>query len=152
MPNQKTKRTTKKTVVVKMCKTHRISLSILSAFLIVCMLASMIYLISLAEFESGIELFLCVAAIVPFLPLPLYYATWQIIFNADGIQRRVFLINQKFRTWSQIKEVRSTWSTSEGNHIISIKFKDGKTFRFRMDCENAEKARKCILSHRSIIE
>ena len=152
MSKRKAARTIRKTVVIKMNKTHRVSVFILSAFLIVCMLASMIYLISLAEFGLGIELLLCVAAIVPFLPLPLYYATWQIIFNADGIQKQLFLINQEFRTWSQIKEVHSTWLTSKSNHIISIKFKNGKTIRFRMDCENAEKARKCILSLCSIIE
>lgn len=152
MPKQKSKSTAKKTVVVKMCNSHCIMILILSAFLSICMLAAMIYMISSSEFGPGIDLLLLAISTIPFLPLPLYYATWQITFDADGIQQRLFWINQKRHAWTQVTEVRSAWLISERNFGISIKFKDGKTIRFRMDCENAEKARKLILSHRSIVE
>lgn len=152
MSKQKSAKATHKSVVIKMCKSHRISILILSAFLIICMLVAIIYMISLSEFGFGTSLLLCTAAIIPFLPLPLYYATWQITFNKSGIHKHLFWINQKSRAWTQVKEVRSAWLTSEKSHIVSIIFKDGKTIRFRMDCENAEKARKLILSHCSIVQ
>lgn len=141
-----------KTIVIRMCKKHRISILILSALLIICMLAAMIYMISLSEFGLRTGLVLCTVTIAPFLLLPLYFTTWQITFCEEGIQKRLFWINQKIHAWTQIKEVRSAWLTSEQSRIISILFQDGKPIRFRMDCENAEKAKRLILSHRSIIE
>ena len=87
-----------------------------------------------------------------FLPCRLYYATWKIIFDADGIQKQLFGINCKNRPWTQVKEVRSAWSTSDRSYGICIIFKDRKAVHFRMDCENAEAAKRLILSYCSIRE
>lgn len=152
MPKQKSKSTMKKTVVVKMCKAHRILVLVVFSLLFLFMLAAMIYLISSADYALGINLLLISVPTILFLPCPLYYATWQITFDADGMQKRLFWLNQKRHAWTKVEEVRSAWLISERNFGISIKFKDRKTIRFRMDCENAEQAKKLILSHCSITE
>lgn len=58
MPKQKSKITVKKTVVIKMCKTHRIFVVTGFSLLFLFMLAAMIYLISSSEFGFGINLLL----------------------------------------------------------------------------------------------
>ena len=152
MPKQKSKSTVKRIVVIKMRKTHRIAVLIMFSLLYLFMLAAMIYLVALSEYGFGIILMLLAIPTFLFLPFPLYYATWQITFDADGIQKRLFGIKCKKHAWTQIKEVRSAWSISERNYIIRIVFKDRKAIHFRMDCENAEAAKKLILSHCSITE
>ena len=152
MPKQKSKSSMKETVVINMCKTHRIAVLIMFSLLYLFMLAAMIYLVASSEFGFGIILMLLAIPTFLFLPLPLYYATWQITFDAEGIQKRLWGINHKKHAWTQVKEVRSAWLISERSNCISIKFKDGNTIHFRMDCENAEGAKKLILSHCSITE
>ena len=152
MPKQRSKSSMKKTVVIKMRKTHRIAVLIMFSLLYLFMLAAMIYLVALSEFGFGIILMLLAIPTFLFLPFPLYYTTWQITFDADGIKKRLFGINHKKYAWTQVKEVRSAWLISERNYGISIVFKDRKSIHFRMDCENAEAAKKLILSHCSITE
>ena len=141
MPNQRSKSSMNKTVVIKMCKTHRIAVLIMFSLLYLFMLTAMIYLITLSEFGFGIILMLLAIPTFLFLPFPLYYATWQIKFDADGIQKGLFGIKCKKHAWTQVKEVRSAWLISERNYGISIVFKDRKAIHFRMDCENAEAAK-----------
>ena len=152
MPKQKSKSTVKRIVVIKMCKAHRVAVLVIFISLFLFMLAAMIYVIASSKFEIGIILMLLAIPTFLFLPFPLYYATWQITFDADGIQKRLFWLNQKRYAWTQVKEVRSAWLISERSYGISILFKDKKAVRFRMDCENAEAAKKLILSHCSITE
>ena len=152
MPKQKSKSTVKRIVVIKMCKAHRVAVLVMFISLFLFMLAAMIYVIASSKFEIGIILMLLAIPTFLFLPFPLYYATWQIVFNADGIQKRLFGVNCKKHPWTQVKEVRSAWLISERNYGISIIFKNRKTIHFRMDCENAEAAKKLILSHCSITE
>lgn len=144
--------TAKKTIVIKMRKAHRILTLTTFSFLFLFMLAAMIYVIISSEFEIGIILMLLAIPTFLFLPFPLYCATWQITFDADGIQKRLFWLNQKRHAWTQVKEVRSAWLISERSYGINIIFKDKKTIHFRMDCENVEAAKKLILSHCSITE
>ena len=152
MPKQESKSTTKKTVVIKMHKAHRILVITTFSLLFVSMLTAMIYLVASSEFGFGIIFMLLSIPAILFLPCPLYYATWKIIFDAEGIQKQLFGINCKNRPWTQVKEVRSAWSTSDRSYGISIIFKDRKAVHFRMDCENAEAAKRLILSHCSITE
>ena len=152
MPKQNTKSTVKKTVVVKMRKSHRVLIFTMFAFLFICMLAAMIHVISSSAFDVETALLLLVIPAVLFLPCPLYYATWQITFDAEGMQKRLWGIKYKKREWTQVKEVRSAWLISERSYGIWIVLKDRKAIRFRMDCENAEAAKKLILSHCSITE
>ena len=152
MPNQKCKSIAKKTVVVKMCKAHRIFVLTIFAILFVFLLAAMIVLILSGDYGIGIAILIMTVPTVLFLPCPLYYATWQITFGADGIQKRLFGIDRKKRAWTQVEEVRSAWLISERSYGITIIFKDRKAIHFRMDCENAEAAKKLILSHCYITE
>jgi len=152
MTKQKFKSTVKKTVVIKMCKAHRVAVLVMFGLLFLFMLAAMIYVITSSIFEIRIIIMLLAIPTFLFLPFPLYYATWQIKFDADGIQKRLFGIKCKKHAWTQVKEVRSAWLISERNYGISIVFKDRKAIHFRMDCENAEAAKKMILSHCSIKE
>ena len=152
MSKSKTTRTTKKTIVIKMRKAHRILVLTMFSLLFLFMLAAMIYVITSSKFEIGIILMLFAIPTFLFLPFPVYYATWQITFDADGIQKRLFGINHKKHEWTQVKEVRSAWLVSERSYGISIIFKNRKAIHFRMDCENAEAAKKLILSHCSITE
>ena len=152
MSKPKTTSTAKKTIVIKMRKAHRILVLTMFSLLFLSTLAAMIYVITSSKFEVGIILMLLSIPTFLFLPFPVYYATWQITFDADGIQRRLFGINCKKRPWTQVKEVRSAWLVSERSYGISIIFKNRKAIHFRMDCENAEAAKKLILSHCSITE
>ena len=152
MSKPKTTRTAKKTIVIKMRKAHRNSVITMFSMLDLFMLAAMIYVITSSKFEIGIILMLFAIPTFLFLPFPVYYATWQITFDADGIQKRLFGINHKKHEWTQVKDVRSAWLISERSYGISIIFKNRKTIHFRMDCENAEAAKKLILSHCSITE
>ena len=152
MPKQKSKSTVKRIVVIKMCKAHRVAVLVMFISLFLFMLAAMIYVIASSKFEIGIILMLLAIPTFLFLPFPLYYATWQITFDSDGIQKRLWGINHKKHAWTQVKEVRSAWLISERSNGISIIFEDKKAVRFRMDCENAEEAKKLILSHCSITE
>ena len=152
MSKPKTTSTTKKTIVIKMRKAHRILVLTMFSLLFLFMLAAMIYVITSSKFEIGIILMLLAVPTFLFLPFPVYYATWQITFDADGIQKRLFGINHKKHEWTQVKDVRSAWLISERSYGISIIFKNRKAIHFRMDCENAEAAKKLILSHCSITE
>ena len=152
MPKQKSKSTVKKNVVIKMRKAHRVVVLVMFILLFLFMLAAMIYVIASSKFEIEIILMLLAIPTFLFLPFPLYYATWQITFDAAGIQKRLFGIKCKKHAWTQVKEVRSAWLISERSYGISIIFKDRKAIHFRMDCENAEAAKKLILSHCSITE
>lgn len=152
MPGHKSKSAVKKIVVIKMRKAHRIAVLVMFSLLFLFMMAAMIYVITSSSFEIGIILILLTIPAFLFLPFPLYYATWQITFDAVGIQKRLFGINHKKHAWTQVKEVRSAWLISERSYVISITLKDRTALRFRMDCENAEAAKKLILSHCSIAE
>ena len=152
MAKKKSKSTVKRIVVIKMCKAHRVTVLVMFISLFLFMLAAIIYVIASSKFEIGIILMLLAIPTFLFLPFPLYYATWQIKFDADGIQKHLFGIKYKKRAWTQVKEVRSAWLISERSYGISIVFKARKAIHFRMDCENAEAAKKLILSHCAITE
>ena len=152
MSKAKNASTKKKPVVIKMRKTHRILVLTTFSLLFLSMLAAMFYTITLSNFEIEIAIMLLVIPAILFLPLPLYYATWQITLDVGGIQKRFLGINCKKHLWTEVKEVRSAWLISERSYGISIIFKNRKAIHFRMDCENAEAAKKLILSHCSITE
>lgn len=81
---------------------------------------------------------------VPMAAMLLYYERWSVTFSREGIRWKGM-----FRPWSQVERVRESWSATE-QRVLSIRFRDGKTLRFRMEEENAEQARKMICRHCSI--
>ena len=102
MSKPKTTSTTKKTIVIKMRKAHRILVLTMFSLQFLFMLAAMIYVITSSKFEIGIILMLFAIPTFLFLPFPVYYATWQITFDADGIQKRLLGINCKKRPGTQV--------------------------------------------------
>lgn len=140
----------RKQMVVRMNQTHRIGVITLSSLLIVGAFVSMIVLVSFAEMELWAKILLCIAPVIPMLIFLLYYASWQITFDSKGIHKQLFWIAMGSHSWAQVREVRASYSHTE-QEVLCIYFKDGKTVRFRMICENADKARKLILTHNSII-
>ena len=94
MSKRKAVSTAKKPVVIRMCKNHRILILRIFTLLIIATLIAMIHVISSSEFGLEIDILLLALATIPFLPFPLYYATWHIIFAADGMQKRIFGIKQ----------------------------------------------------------
>ena len=119
MSRHKTTNTAKKTIVIKMRKAHRIFVLTIFSLLFLFMLAAMILLTLSGDYGIGISFLIIAVPTILFLPCPLYYATWQITFDADGIQKRLFGINHKMHPWTQVKEVRSAWLISERNYGIS---------------------------------
>ena len=85
MSKPKTTSTTKKTIVIKMRKGHRILVLTMFSLLFLFMFVAMFYVIASSEFEIGTTLMLLAIPTFLFLPFPLYYTTWQITFDAEGI-------------------------------------------------------------------
>ena len=90
MQKQKLISAVKKTVIVKVSKTYRILLLATFALLFLFMLAAMIHIIAMSQIRMWIHWMLLAIPMILFLPCPLYYATWQITFDAEGIQKRFF--------------------------------------------------------------
>lgn len=139
-----------KIAAIKMRKAHRILVITMFSLLFLSMLAAMIYVVALSVLEIGTALMLLIIPAFLFLPMPLYYATWQVTLDATGIQQRLFGIRLKKRLWTQVKEVHSEWLISQRCNGIRIIFNDKKTVCFRMDCDHAEQAKRILLSHCSI--
>jgi len=79
----------------------------------------------------------------------LYYETWKISFDSDGVRKKVFGVSVKAYSYHQINDVISKSSYTE-KRIVRITFIDNRSIRFRLEDENAENARKRILSYHSI--
>lgn len=79
-----------------------------------------------------------------------YYASWRIEFAADGITKAVLLWKGRTYGYPEIQDVICRWSPAEGGRTVRIVFRDGRSAKFRLDDENGEKARKCLLSRCSI--
>lgn len=84
----------------------------------------------------------------PMMLPSVYFESWAITFHKEEIIRNRWGRLRRY-TWSDIREVRSYRSQTEGE-CIRICFRDGKAFQFRTDDENAGKAVKVILKHTSI--
>ena len=95
-------------------------------------------------------IFLFFPTFVLTLCLLLYYETWQISFSSKGISKRIFWRKTKIYLYSQLNEVTMMYFLSERSYCIVIKFADGKKIRFRLNDENAIKAKNKLLSHCSI--
>ena len=98
-------------------------------------------------------MFLCLAlAFMIVYPLVLYTMTWKLCFDPNGITRSVFGFRDKVHGYQEIRDAVCRYSSSDSAMIIRIVFADGKSVKFRMEDENAQKARKYLLSHHSIRE
>ena len=134
----------KKVIIVRKCKTYRVFLAVFAAIVLV---AITICAISL---NDPAVLLLSLPILVIIAPMAIYYFSWQLHFDENQVQNRVFLRKLKTYSYAQLREVKRRYYTSENNFCVCMVFSDGKSIKFRMDDDGAESAIKELQRHRSI--
>lgn len=134
-----------KSIVVRKAYGHRIALRFFTALF----LAAIAVIAACFRQLAWIILLMCSPVLAGMIGMLLYYETWQVILEQDGIRKRVFGFSGKARGYSQIKDVVTRRSYTEQG-IIRVTFSDNSSIKFRLEDENAEKAKKRILSYHSI--
>ena len=137
-----------KTIVVKKKRSQRLFALIMGvATALVPVITSVITRISM-----GMMLLCFAPAFLIVFPLVWHTLTWKLCFEANGITNFVFGFRVKIHGYQEIRDAVCRYSSSDSAMIVRIVFADGKSVKFRMDDENAQKARKHLLSHHSIRE
>jgi hypothetical protein len=134
----------KKGIVVRKCKTRRMFLAVLAAFVLV---AITICAISL---NDPAVLLLSLPILVIIAPMAIYFFSWQLHFEENQVENRVYFRKVKTYSYAQLREVNRRYYTSENNFCVCMVFSDGKSIKFRMDDDGAELAVKELQRHRSI--
>lgn len=134
----------KKGIVVRKCKTRRMFLAVLAAFVLV---AITICAISL---NDPAVLLLSLPILVIIAPMAIYFFSWQLHFEENQVENRVYFRKVKTYSYAQLREVNRRYYTSENNFCVCMVFSDGKSIKFRMDDDGAESAVKELQRHRSI--
>lgn len=134
----------KKVIIVRKCKTYRVFLTVFAAIVLV---AITICAISL---NDPAVLLLSLPILVIIAPMAIYYFSWQLHFDENQVQNKVFLRKVKTYPYAQLREVKRRYYTSENNFCVCMVFSDGKSIKFRMDDDGAESAIKELQRHRSI--
>ena len=130
-------------LVVKKQKSHRILIRCLAA------LGCAVFLFLLCVHQDPLLSILVLMTQLPIALLLFYFESWAIVFRGKEIQKRC-LGHQRSYTWTEIQEVAAYRSATEGP-FVSIRFRDGKKFRFRLEDENGLKAVALIKKHTSIV-
>ena len=137
-----------KTIVVKKKRSQRLFALIMGvATALVPVITSLITRISM-----GMMLLCFAPAFLIVFPLVWHTLTWKLCFEANGITNFVLGFRVKIHGYQEIQDAICRYSSSDSALIVRIVFADGKSVKFRMDDENAQKARKYLLSHHSIRE
>ena len=134
----------KKGIVVRKCKTYRVFLTVFSAFVWIAITISAISWNDPAVLLFNLPILLIIAS------MAIYFFTWQLHFDENQVQKRVFFRKVKTYSYAQLREVKRRYYTSENNFCVYMIFSDGKTIKFRMDDDGAELAVKELQRHRSI--
>lgn len=134
----------KKGIIVRKCKTHRMFFAIFAAIVLFAITISAISLNDPAVLLFNIPILAIIA------PMAIYFFTWQLHFDENQVQKRVFFRKVKTYSYAQLREVKHRYYASENNFCVYMIFSDGKTIKFRMDDEGAELAVKELQRHRSI--
>ena len=134
----------KKGIVVRKCKTYRVFLTVFAAFVWIAITICAISLNDPAVLLFNIPILSIIA------PMAIYFFTWQLHFDENQVQKRVFFRKVKTYSYAQLREVKRRYYTSENNFCVYMIFSDGKTIKFRMDDDGAELAVKELQRHRSI--
>ena len=130
-------------LVVKKQKSHRILIRCLAA------LGCTVFLFLLCVHQDPLLSILVLMTQLPIVLLLFYFENWAIVFFGKEIQKRCWG-HQRSYTWTEIQEVAAYRSATEGP-FVSIRFRDGKKIRFRLEDENAVKAVALIMKHTSIV-
>ena len=134
----------KKGITVRKCKAHRAFLVVFAAIVLA---AITICAISL---NDPAVLLLSLPVLVIIAPMAIYFFSWQLLFDENQVQKRVFFRKVKTYSYAQLREVKRRYYTSENNFCVYMYFSDGKSIKFRMDDDGAELAVKELQRHRSI--
>ena len=137
-----------KTIVVMKNRSHRVFALIVGvATALVPVIISVVTRITM-----GTMLLCFVPAFMIVYPLVLYTVTWKLCFDSNGMTNSVFGFRGEIHDYQEIQDAVCRYSSSDSAMIIRIVFADGKSVKFRMEDENAQKARKHLLSRYSIRE
>ena len=134
----------KKGIVVRKCKTRRMFLAVFAAFVLVAITISAISLNDPAVLLFNIPILVIIA------PMAIYFFSWQLYFDENQVQKRVFFRKVKTYSYVQLREVKRRYYTSENNFCVCMVFSDGKSIKFRMDDDGAQTAINELHRHRSI--
>jgi hypothetical protein len=134
----------KKGIVVRKCKTYRVFLAVFAAFVWISITISAI------SWNDPAVLLLSLPVLVIIAPMAIYFFSWQLHFDENQVQNRVFFRKVKTYSYAQLREVKRRYYTSENNFCVYMIFSDGKSIKFRMDDDGAELAVKELQRHRSI--
>lgn len=134
----------KKGITVRKCKAHRVFLVVFAAIVLAAITICAISLNDPAVLLFNIQILAIIA------PMAIYFFTWQLHFDENQVQKRVFFRKVKTYSYAQLREVKRRYYTSENNFCVYMIFSDGKTIKFRMDDDGAELAVKELQRHRSI--
>ena len=134
----------KKGITVRKCKAHRVFLVVFAAIVLAAITICAISLNDPAVLLFNIPILAIIA------PMAIYFFTWQLHFDENQVQKRVFFRKVKTYSYAQLREVKRRYYTSENNFCVYMIFSDGKTIKFRMDDDGAELAVKELQRHRSI--
>ena len=134
----------KKRIVVRKCKVNRVFLAV---FVAIVLATITICAISL---NDPAVLLLSLPVLVIIAPMAIYFFSWQLHFDENQVQKRVFFRKVKTYSYAQLREVKRRYYTSENNFCVCMVFSDGKSIKFRMDDDGAELAVKELQRHRSI--
>ena len=134
----------KKRIVVRKCKAHRVFLAVFASFVLI---AITICAISL---NDPAVLLLSLPVLVIIAPMAIYFFSWQLLFDENQVQKRVFFRKVKTYSYAQLREVKRRYYTSENNFCVYMIFSDGKSIKFRMNDDRAQTAVKELQRHRSI--
>ncbi|MBQ8404703.1 MAG: hypothetical protein IJX55_09850 [Clostridia bacterium] len=134
-----------KTVIIRKNKNH---LYAVRFFALVFVTVSLIITFG-AKQNAGYGALLCSIFLVPALIIWIYYETWKISFSNEKISKKCFFFTSVFE-WRSLRRVKQEYLFSEKGECIQMFFADGKNLCFKMKDQNAEKAKKIILSHCNI--
>ena len=134
----------KKVIIVRKCKTYRVFLTVFAAIVLATITICAISLNDPAVLLFNIPILVITA------PMAIYYFTWQLHFDENQVQKRVFFRKVKTHSYAQLREVKRRYYTSEKNFCVNMIFSDGRSIKFRMDDDGAELAVKELQRHRSI--
>ena len=134
----------KKGIVVRKCKTYRVFLTVFAAFVWIAITLSAI------SWNDPVVLLFNLPILVIIAAMAIYFFSWQLHFDENQVQKRVFFRKVKTYSYAQLREVKRRYYTSENNFCVCMVFSDGKSIKFRMDDDGAELAVKELHRHRSI--
>lgn len=134
----------KKGITVRKCKAHRVFLVVFAAIVLAAITISAISLNDPAVLLFNIPILVITA------PMAIYFFTWQLHFDENQVQKRVFFRKVKTYSYAQLREVKRRYYTSENNFCVYMIFSDGRSIKFRMDDDGAESAVKELQRHHSI--